>query len=87
MFSKSSKGKYAAFCGVCGTAGIVISVIAVLGSLASLVGVYMSHVRPEGIVFGDIHSSASLIALALNLFLVKKALEMCTCRCEVPTKK
>lgn len=79
MFSKSSKKKVAPHT-LCGVTDVVIAIFAVITTLLSLAGVYMSHVRMEGIVIGDVHGAASLIALALNLFLLRKVCRSC-CGC------
>lgn len=86
MFGKKSKNKGGA-CMTCNVTNIVIGVIAVIASLAALVGVYKAHVLSAGVAFGTTSGSLSLLALALNLFLVKKISTCCPCGCAVPSKK
>lgn len=79
------KKKKGSMCDFCMVTNIVISAFAVLATLAALIGVYKAHVLSNGIAFGTTSGSLSLLALAINLFLLKKALENCTCA--LPAKK
>jgi hypothetical protein len=83
MFMKSSKNKSSGMCQFCMATKIIIGVIAVLSSLAALIGVYKAHFLTTGPTFGTLNDSASLIALALNLFLVKKMASCCPCQCDM----
>lgn len=85
LFGKS-KAKNA-LCGVCSTLSAVLGVFAALTSLAALAGVYMSHFLSEGLTFGTAEGSLALVALAINLFLLKKMSEACACQCALPSKK
>lgn len=85
MFSKSKKK--GAMCAFCMSVNIIVSVFAVIGALAAIAGVYKAHVLSTGLAFGTTSGSLSLLALVFSLFLVKKALENCTCQCDVPSKK
>lgn len=82
MFLKSSK-KSAGFCQFCLGVGVVVGVLAVLATLLALVGVYKAHFLSTGPTFGTLNDSAALIALALNLFLVKKVASYCACQCDM----
>ena len=70
-------------CGVCSTSSITLLVFSVLATVAALIGVFKAHFLSTGITFGTLNGSASLVALALNLFLVKKLGSCCPCQCEV----
>lgn len=74
-------------CGVCRVLTLVIGLVALLGSIAAIIGVYKSHMLPEGLVFGTSQGSIALTACALNLFLLEKARQYCPCTCEMPKKK
>lgn len=74
-------------CTACTATTVVIGVVAVIASVAGLIGIYKAHVLSTGLAFGTTSGSLSLIALALNLFLVKKISECCPCQCAVPSKK
>ena len=85
MFGKSKSKN--AMCTVCSTTSIVIGVFAVIAAVASLIGVWFAHTTPDGFVFGSTGGSLSLLALAANLMLVRKASKSCPCQCPVPSKK
>lgn len=74
-----SNKKKGSMCDFCTVTNLVISAFAVLTTLAGLIGVYKAHVLSTGIAFGTTSGSLSLLALAINLFLLKKALENCSC--------
>ena len=74
-------------CNACTTVNILLGVIAVITTLVSLVGVYMAHFLSTGLTFGTPSASFALIALTLNLFLVKKMASCCPCECALPAKK
>lgn len=82
MLHKSShhSSKSTGLCQVCSVVAIVLCVLAILAAVAALIGVYKAHFLSTGLTFGTINSSASLIALALNLFLVKKLASCCPCQ-------
>lgn len=85
-FGKKPKGKNA-ICMSCNATTMVIGVIAVIASLVALIGVFKAHVLSTTFAFGTTSGSLSLMALALNLFLVKKISSCCPCQCGVPAKK
>ncbi len=82
MFTKSKK-KSDGMCQVCTGLAIVLGVLAILSTIASVIGVYMAHFPSTGATFGTAVDSFALIALALNLFLLKKLAGGCPCQCEV----
>lgn len=86
MFGKKTKGK-SGLCLACNGTNIVVGVLAVLMSVAGLIGVFKAHVLSTGFAFGTTSGSLSLLALALNLFLVKKISTCCPCQCAMPPKK
>ncbi|HVW66939.1 MAG TPA: hypothetical protein VHA78_04405 [Candidatus Peribacteraceae bacterium] len=84
MFSKSSKKSSKGWCQFCLAVRIIIGVIAVIAALFALVGVYKAHFLSTGLTFGTIPDSMALVALAFNLFLVKKITGFCCCgQCSV----
>lgn len=92
MFKKSSKKKASGFslgglCQYCSVTAIILGVISVLAVIAALMGVYKAHFLSAGLTFGTLNGSASLIALALTVILVKKLTAACPCQCAVPSKK
>jgi len=80
MFAKSSKKTAAVYHKTCNVLMIVLAVLSTLSTIAALVGVYKAHFLSTGLTFGTLNDSASLIALALNLFLMKKVCSMCACQ-------
>ena len=84
MFGKSKNKN--GLCTVCGVTNIIVGALAVVASLAAITGVYQAHVLSTGLVFGTTSGSLSLLALAVNLFLVKKASAACGCQCTVSKK-
>jgi len=74
-------------CELCLYVNIIISVLATLASIAALVGVYKAHVLSTGLAFGTTSGSLSLLALAITLFLLKKALDNCSCQISGASKK
>lgn len=80
MFFSTKKNKATGMCQVCGGLAIVLCVLAILATIAALIGVYKAHFLSGGATFGTLNGSASLIALALNLFLVKKLCSACPCQ-------
>jgi uncharacterized membrane protein YkgB len=83
MFTKSSKKKSTGMCQVCTVVSIILGVVSVLATIAALIGVYKAHFLSTGLTFGTLNDSASLIALALFLFLTKKLSTGCPCQCEM----
>ena len=85
--SNSSKGP----CGVCKVVMIILGVIVLLSTIVSLIGVYKAHLPigtlggvftgADGFSFGSTSGSLSLIALALNIVLMKKCMNACPCQC------
>lgn len=73
-------------CQTCSITTIILGVVAVLATLAALIGVYKAHFLSVGLTFGTLNGSVSLIALAINVFLIKKMASCCPCQCEVPKK-
>lgn len=75
------------YCDICTIMNLVIGVFAALLALAALVGVYMAHRIPgEGFAFGSTNGSLSIAAFVLSLFLLKKAMDACTCQCDIKKK-
>lgn len=73
MFSKSkSKKKDIVVAEASAAMGALLWVLGVLSTVASVIGVYKAHLLSTGLTFGTLTCSASLMALALNLFLIKK---------------
>jgi hypothetical protein len=85
MFGNSKKN--GGYCTTCTIVNMIVGVVAVLISIAALVGVWKSHVLSSGMTFGTTSGSLSIMALAISLFLVKKAMSGCWCQCDVPTGK
>lgn len=72
-------------CTYCTVVTVVLAVIAAIVTIVSLIGLYMAHVSLEdGLVFGSVGGSMSIIALTINLFLVKKLAASCPCQCAMP---
>ena len=69
-------------CAVCKLIALVLMILSVLGTIAALIGVYKAHFLAGGAAFGTTNGSLALVALALMLFLLKKAAECCPCRME-----
>lgn len=74
-------------CELCLYVNILISVLATIVAIASLVGVYKAHVLSTGLAFGTTSGSLSILALTFSLFLLKKALDNCTCQITGASKK
>jgi uncharacterized membrane protein YkgB len=85
MFGHSKKN--GGYCTSCTILNLVVGVVAALVSLAALVGVWKSHVLSSGLTFGTTSGSLSIMALALSLFLLKKAMAACFCQCGLPAGK
>ena len=81
MFTKSKKSS--GMCQVCTGLAIGLGVLAILATVAALIGVYKAHFLSTGATFGTLNGSASLVALAVNLFLVKKIGGCCPCQGEI----
>lgn len=67
-------------CEFCLYVNIFISALAAIVAIAALVGVYKAHVLSTGLAFGTTSGSLSILALTFSLFLLKKALENCSCQ-------
>lgn len=73
--SKSTVG-----CHTCKMTGILVFGLLLLTTLASLVGVYKSHFISAGATFGSTSGSLALIAFAINVMFLVKAMKHC-CPC------
>jgi hypothetical protein len=80
MFGSKNKN---GLCDVCTVVNCVIGVIAIIASLLALIGVYKAHMLTEGMTFGTTSGSLALLALGINLVLVRKISMICGCQCKV----
>lgn len=62
---------------------LVVSALLFLISVSALVGVYQAHFTPDGLVFGTVSGSLSLIALAICLSLWMLQMKNCFVKCEM----
>ena len=67
----------------CMVVHLLVALLLFLGSVASLVGVYKSHVMPEGLTFGTTSGSLALLAFAVTITLFLKQVKNCFMKCEV----
>jgi hypothetical protein len=71
-------------CGSCVGCKIVTAIVALLVTaltIAALVGVYVTHVTPEGWLFGSLNGSAAIIALLFSLkFWHRLVKKLCPCK-------
>lgn len=84
MFKLSKKKS--GLCSFCEIWSVVLAALATLCTLVAIAGVYKAHVLSSGLTFGTSTGSLSIIALAISLFLLKKACDYCMCECKIPKK-
>ncbi len=70
-------------CAGCKTAGILSLIVIGLLSIAALVGVYMAHMTAEGMLFGTLEGSLSIVAA---IFGVKATSKLCKSVCPCNSK-
>lgn len=67
-------------CGGCKAVTAIVALLVTLLTIAALVGVYVSHMTPEGWMFGSLNGSAAIIAVLFSLtFWVKLVKKLCPC--------
>ena len=66
--------------GPCGVCKALVALLTTVTTVATLIGVYMTHVTPEGWMFGSLNGSVAVVAFLLSIMcwlkLVKK---LCPC--------
>ena len=67
-------------CGGCKAMCAIVTLLTTITTIAALIGVYQTHITPEGWMFGSLNGSVAIIAfLASVMCWLKLVKKMCPC--------